>query len=88
MNALRDDIYQTLQKNPTYSLEALAAKYRTSEAVIKVQLDRMKEEGRELPVSDEEACVFLDHTRWFWVPLLWILIGLIFTVAWLNGIEG
>jgi len=88
MQPLRSDIYNTLQDGTTYSLESLAHRYRTNEHVIRVQLDRLQQEGKKLKVTEDEVSVFIDHTRPIWIILPYIFMGFILTLAlggYING---
>lgn len=88
MTPLRSQIYTQLQDGTTYSLEQLAHKYRTNEHVIRVQLDRLQQEGKKLKVTDEEVSVFIDHTRPIWIILPYIFMGFILALAlggYING---
>lgn len=88
MQPLRSDIYNTLQDGTTYSLESLAHKYRTNKHVIRVQLDRLQQEGKKLKVTDEEVSVFLDHNRPFWLYAGWVFMGFILYVLFSGVIHG
>ncbi|MEK5065931.1 hypothetical protein [Cytobacillus sp. FSL R5-0596] len=90
MNALRDEIYNTLQSAPevTYSIETLAHKYRTNEHVIRIQLDRLQQEGKQLKVTDEEVSIFLQHERPFWIYAGWVGIGFILYILFGGLING
>lgn len=88
MTPLRSQIYEQLESGTTYSIEELANKYRTSEHVIKIQLDKLKEEGKQLKVSDEEVSIFLQHERPFWLYAGWVGMGFILYVLFSGVISG
>ncbi|WP_394139607.1 hypothetical protein [Cytobacillus oceanisediminis] len=88
MTPLRSQIYEQLESGTTYSIEALAHKYRTNEHVIKVQLDRLKQEGKKIKVTDEEVSIFLNHDSKFWLFASYIFMGFILAVlfgGWIHG---
>jgi hypothetical protein len=89
MQPLRSDLYNTLtSQNRTYSLEELANRHKTSEEVIKVQLDRLQQEGKRLKVTEEEVSIFLQHERPLWLYAGWVGIGFILYVLFSGGIHG
>lgn len=87
MSPLREQIYEEICQNNSITLEQLAKQYRVSEPVMELQLNRLKQEGKKIKVSDEEVCLLLDHTNKFLPLVFWIVIGFIFTLAVMLGVE-
>jgi DeoR/GlpR family transcriptional regulator of sugar metabolism len=88
MQPLREQIYSQLQQEGTYSLDSLAHQYRTSKPVIELQLQRLQEEGKKIKVTDEEVCIFLDHSHKIWPYAFWLFFGLIFTLLGIGVFDG
>ncbi len=88
MTPLRSQIYEQLESGTTYSIESLAQKYRTNEHVIKIQLDKLKQEGKQIKVTDEEVSIFLQHETPFWIYAGWVGIGFILYVLFSGVISG
>jgi hypothetical protein len=86
MTPLREEIYNQLASGSTYSMSELAEQYRVSKPVMELQLQRLKEEGKQIKVSEEEVCVLLDHTHKAWPYIFWVFVGFIF-ILYLLGAE-
>ena len=83
MQPVRDHIYETIQSETIYSIKALAQQYRMSEPAIKVQLNRLKAEGKKITVEDD--CILLNENSilwWFAFPALFIAAMLL--VWWIG----
>lgn len=88
MTPLRTQIYSQIENEGTYSIERLANQYRVSEHVIRIHLDKLKEEGKKIRVTDDEVSILLDHSHKFWIFAFWVFVGLVTAVVFLGGING
>jgi hypothetical protein len=87
MKPLREEIYHQLVSGDTYTLDQLSKQYRVSKPVMELQLQRLKEEGKQIKVTDEEVCILLDHTQKVWPFLFWIFVGVL-AILFVTLIDG
>ncbi|MBU8770295.1 hypothetical protein [Cytobacillus oceanisediminis] len=88
MQPLRAKLYSQIEQQGTYSIDTLSRQYGLSKPVIQVQLQKMKEEGKQIEITDDEVSVFIDHTRPIWIILPYIFMGFFLALAlggYING---
>ncbi|KOP81976.1 hypothetical protein [Cytobacillus solani] len=69
---------QTYNHSPsTYTLEVLSSEYRSS--------DLARTEKKQIDVTDEEVCLFLDHAHKCWPIVFWVFSSVI-AVLFMFGV--
>lgn len=87
MQALREQIYSQLETGTTYSMSELAHQYKVSQPVIEVQLQRLRDEGKKIKISEDEVSILLSETHWIWPFAFWVFVGLIFVIFFSGVID-